>query len=86
MRRCPEETSYGALPGYATKIKLSAGKGFSLKSAAVQPLERADHAALVRGWDAKAYERGKVIYGAALCGLPRDGGGAGEFANGAAVP
>ncbi|MDA0767272.1 MAG: c-type cytochrome [Verrucomicrobia bacterium] len=57
------ETSFGAVPGYATKVKLVAGAGFALKSAVVQPLERTDHAALVRGWDAAAYERGKVIYG-----------------------
>jgi len=28
----------------------------------VQPLERADHAAMVRGWDEAASKRGKVIY------------------------
>ncbi len=57
------ETAFGKFPGYATKVKLTAGAGFSLKNASVQPLESADHAALIAGWDAESLARGKEVYG-----------------------
>lgn len=58
-----EEVKYGSLPGYGTRIRLEAGKGFQLHSAKVQPLERSDHAALVRGWNEESLARGKAVYG-----------------------
>lgn len=56
-------TAFGAVPGHAIRPKLEVGKGFVLRSAAVQPLALADHAELVRSWDgATSWERGDVIY------------------------
>ena len=57
------ETTFGRFPGYATRIRLSAGAGFTLKSAVVQPLEVSDHAELIRNWDVKSLARGKEVYG-----------------------
>ena len=57
------ETNFGRLPGFATHVKLMAGKGFSLKKATVQPLEASDHGELIRNWDAESLARGKVVYG-----------------------
>lgn len=57
------EVKYGRLPGYGTKVKLKAGADFSLRSARIQPLERADHAALVRSWGEESLARGKAVYG-----------------------
>ncbi|MBM50052.1 MAG: hypothetical protein CMP27_09470 [Roseibacillus sp.] len=56
------EVKYGAIAGYGTKVQLKAGPGFRLRRARVQPLEKADHAALVRGWDAESLARGRQIY------------------------
>ena len=55
-------TSFGSIPGYGIKPVLLAKDGFRLKSAYVQPLATADHAALVRNWDQEARERGQKIY------------------------
>lgn len=57
------EIKYGRFPGFGTKVKLSAGAGFTLKSAQVQPLEAADHAELVRNWNDESLARGKTVYG-----------------------
>ena len=56
------EVKYGSVPGFGTKVSLQAGKGFTLKNARVQPLEAADHAELVRGWNDASLQRGKAIY------------------------
>ncbi|MDG2487100.1 MAG: c-type cytochrome, partial [Roseibacillus sp.] len=56
------EVNYGALTGYGTKVQLMAGSGFRLSEARIQPLEKADHAALVRSWDEGSLARGRQIY------------------------
>lgn len=55
-------TKFGVVPGYATKVKLQAAAGFSLKKAIVQPLAAQDHAALVSNWNGESLKRGKAIY------------------------
>ncbi len=57
------ETKFGKVPGYATTVRLTAGSGFHLKGAVIQPLEAVDHAAPVRNWNEESLARGKVIYG-----------------------
>lgn len=57
-----EETSFGPVPGYPTKITLEAGAGFQLKSAFIQPLELSDHAALIRAWGKESHARGETLY------------------------
>ena len=56
------EVKYGALAGYGTKIQLKAGPGFRLERARIQPLEKADHATLVRSWNADSLARGRQMY------------------------
>ncbi len=60
----PPVETFGGLghPGITTKLKLEAGDDFKIANAWVQPLEIADHAALIAGWDAETLQQGRQIY------------------------
>ena len=59
----PVETFAGhGYPGLPTSLKLIAQPDFKKHEAWVQPLERADHAALIVGWNDKTLAEGKAIY------------------------
>ena len=49
-------------PGAAVKLTLKAGKDFKVRKAWIQPLETADHAKLISGWNSKTLAEGKQIY------------------------
>ena len=48
--------------GAPVQLTLKADKSFTGKKAWVQPLEIADHAKLIRGWNKKTLAEGKIIY------------------------
>jgi hypothetical protein len=56
------ETSFGGVPGHALRPVIHLGGGFVMHRAFVQPLEKADHAALVGKWNEESFHRGREIY------------------------
>ncbi len=50
---------YGVVEGYEMSVKV---EGVQVKEAWIQPLEKSDHAELVRSWDSYSVKRGEVIY------------------------
>ncbi|MFK7852411.1 MAG: DUF6797 domain-containing protein [Akkermansiaceae bacterium] len=89
-----EEMKFGEIPGHAIQPLLEPGKGLVMHRAFMQPLEKADHAALVGGWNEESFHRGREIYGqlCATCHGTLDAPGSlptaprfhmGDFKNGA---
>ena len=52
----------GEVPGHPIRLQLEILGEFEMHRAVVQPLALADHSELVKAWDKKSLERGKVIY------------------------